>query len=201
MPSPKRTRLRQETPKRRSRELQSCRREPVRALLFCFGGVDTLSEMVILRKPVAGLTEGALARFVVRASRAARLRGAVNVLVTSSRELRTLNRRFRGQDQPTDVLSFPPGFGPAKDFSGDVAISAEIAAANARRLGHPASQEIKILVLHGVLHLAGYDHHEDQGKMARKEQSLRKALKLPEALIERSTARGARSKTSRRPAR
>ena len=157
--------------------------------------------MVILRKPVAGLTESALARFVVRASRAARLRGAVNILVTSSRELRTLNRRFRGKDQPTDVLSFPPAFDSTKGFSGDVAISADIAAANARRLGHPASQEIKILVLHGVLHLAGYDHHKDQGKMARKEQSLRKALKLPDALIERSAAHVAQRKTSRRPAR
>jgi probable rRNA maturation factor len=157
--------------------------------------------MVILRKPVAGLTENALARFVLRASRAARLRGSVNVLVTSSRELRTLNRRFRGKDQPTDVLSFPAGFGPAKDFSGDVAISADIAAANARRLGHPASQEIKILVLHGVLHLAGYDHDKDHGKMARKEQSLRKALKLPEALIERRATRVAQRKASRRSAR
>ena len=157
--------------------------------------------MVILRKPVAGLTESALARFVLRAGRAAGLRGSVNVLVTSSRELRTLNRRFRSIDQPTDVLSFPPGFGSARNFSGDVAISADIAAANAHHLGHPASQEIKILVLHGVLHLAGYDHHKDHGKMARKEESLRKALKLPEALIERSAARVAGRKKSRRPAR
>ncbi|MBZ5722629.1 MAG: rRNA maturation RNase YbeY [Acidobacteriia bacterium] len=157
--------------------------------------------MVILRKPVAGLSETALARFVLQASRAARLRGAVNVMVTSSRELRTLNRRFRGRDQPTDVLSFPPGFGPDKEFSGDVAISAEIAAQNARRLGHTVSQEIKILVLHGVLHLAGYDHHQDQGKMARKEQRLRKALRLPVALIERNTVRSTPARGSRRSAR
>ena len=156
--------------------------------------------MVILRKPVAGLSQRTLAHFVLRASRAARLRGSVNVLVTSSRELRALNRRFRGKDQPTDVLSFPPGFGPAKDFSGDVAISADIAASNARRLGHLPSQEIKILVLHGVLHLAGYDHHKDRGRMARKEQSLRKALQLPQGLIERSEAGVALGKTSRRRA-
>jgi probable rRNA maturation factor len=163
--------------------------------------VDGPGKMVILRKSVAGLSEAALARFVLRASRAAKLRGAVHVLVTSSRELRTLNRRFRGKDQPTDVLSFPSGFGPAKDLAGDVAISAEIAAQNARRLGHPVSQEIKILVLHGVLHLAGYDHHKDRGEMARKEERLRKQLRLPSALIERSSVGNAPSRAKRRPAR
>ena len=67
--------------------------------------------LVILRKPVAGLSDTALAKFVARASRASKLAGAVNVLVTGSAELRSLNRRFRGKDQPTDVLSFPPGAG------------------------------------------------------------------------------------------
>jgi len=142
--------------------------------------------LVILRKRVAGLSEVALARFVRRASRRATLRGAVNVLVTSSRELRALNHRFRGKDKPTDVLSFPPVLGLAPGFAGDVAISAEIAAQNARRLGHSAAQEIKILVLHGVLHLAGYDHERDGGEMARKEQRLRRSLGLPSGLIERN---------------
>ena len=71
-------------------------------------------------------------------------------------------------------------------IAGDVAISADIAAANARRLGHSAGEEIKILVLHGVLHLAGFDHETDDGKMARKEVRLRKALGLPAGLIERN---------------
>ena len=68
--------------------------------------------LIIFREPVAGLSEAALAKFVARASRAVKLRGSVNVLVTGSRELRALNRRFRGKDKPTDVLSFPalPGF-------------------------------------------------------------------------------------------
>ena len=143
------------------------------------------NSMVILRKPVARLTESALDRFVARARRAAGLSGAVNVLVTTSRELRLLNRRFRGQDKPTDVLSFPPAFADKK-FAGDLAISAEIAARNARELGHPPATEIKILALHGVLHLAGYDHEIDNGRMARREQSLRKQLGLPVALIERA---------------
>jgi probable rRNA maturation factor len=142
--------------------------------------------MVILQKPVAGLNEGALERFVLRAKRAAGLRGAVSVLVTSSQELRQLNRRFRGLDIPTDVLSFPAQAVSAAKFAGDVAISAEIAAQNARRLGHSPAEEIKILTLHGVLHLAGYDHETDNGEMARREGRLRQLLGLSPALIERS---------------
>ena len=129
---------------------------------------------MILRKPVAGLSDTALAKFVARASRACKLNGAVNVLVTGSSELRSLNRRFRGKDQPTDVLSFPPGPGFANGLAGDIAISADIAKQNARRLGHSAAQEIKILVLHGVLHLVGYDHERDHGAMAGKEAKLRR---------------------------
>jgi len=132
------------------------------------------------------LSERALARFLTRATRAAKLRGVVNVLVTTSRELQRLNRRFRAIDKPTDVLSFPPMAGLAGGFAGDIAISAEIAAQNARRLGHSAAQEIKILALHGVLHLAGYDHESDSGQMAGKERRLRKSLRLPVGLIERT---------------
>jgi probable rRNA maturation factor len=127
-----------------------------------------------------------LAKFVARAGRASRLKGAVNVLVTSSSELRALNRRFRAKDQPTDVLSFPPGPCFVNGLAGDIAISADIAKRNARRLGHTAAQEIKILVLHGVLHLVGYDHEHDDGTMAGKEMKLRRLLKLPLGLIERT---------------
>ncbi len=141
--------------------------------------------MVILRKRVAGLSGASLERFVGRARRAAGLRGTINVLVTTSPELRALNRSFRGKDKPTDVLSFPPLLELGKEFAGDVAISADIAAHNARQLGHSAAEEIKILALHGVLHLAGYDHERDGGEMARKEERLRKMLGLPVALIGR----------------
>jgi probable rRNA maturation factor len=146
--------------------------------------------LVILRKHVAGLSDAALSKFVLRASRATKLRGVVNVLVTSSQELRTLNRRFRQKDQPTDVLSFPPEPGLVTDLAGDIAISADIARQNARHLGHSATQEIKILVLHGVLHLAGYDHECDDGAMARKEAKLRQTLGLPVGLSERNAAMG-----------
>jgi len=142
--------------------------------------------MVILKKRVPGLDEASLDRFLGRARRAVGLRGKVTVLVTTNRALRVLNERYRGKDQPTDVLSFPSAPLAASDFAGDVAISAEMAAHNARRLGHTAQEEIKILALHGVLHLAGYDHASDHGEMARKEERLRKRLGLPVALIERS---------------
>jgi probable rRNA maturation factor len=161
--------------------------------------------LIIFQKRVAQLSERALAIFLGRARKAVRLRGDVNVLITGDREMRTLNSRFRKKDKPTDVLSFPSEF-PGKGGSvGDLAISAEIAAQNARRLGHSPALEIKILVLHGVLHLAGYDHESDNGQMARREMLLRKALNLPTGLIERTESslqsRSARSRISRGPRR
>jgi probable rRNA maturation factor len=151
--------------------------------------------LVILEKQVAGLNARSLGRFVLRARKAAGLHGNVNVLVTSSAAVRALNRQFRSQDKATDVLSFPPDSAEpssrkAFSLAGEVAISADIAVQNSLRLGHPAAQEIKILALHGILHLAGFDHERDNGEMARKEARLRQALRLPAALIERvQTAR------------
>lgn len=142
--------------------------------------------MVIFQKRVPGLNEASLDRFLRRARRAVGLRGKVTALVTTNRAVRVLNERYRGKDQPTDVLSFPVAPSGVHDFAGDLAISAEIAAQSARRLGHAPKEEIKILALHGVLHLAGYDHERDHGEMARKEERLRKQLGLPAALIERS---------------
>jgi len=149
-------------------------------------------KLVILRKTVAGLSPSTLERFVLRARRAVRLPSQVNVLVTNSRELQSLNRRFRDADKPTDVLSFPAplaGFGETNRVAGDVAISADIARENARRLGHSVADEVKILALHGILHLAGFDHEHDHGEMARKESQLRRRLKLEVGLIERTLPR------------
>ena len=148
--------------------------------------------MVILRKRVTGLSRSTLERFVSRARHVVRLRDPVNVLVTSSAELKSLNRQFRGADKATDVLSFPSP--PAerrqvKRIAGDVAISADIARENASRLGHSVADEVKILALHGILHLAGFDHERDNGKMARKESQLRRQLKLEAGLIERTHSR------------
>lgn len=142
--------------------------------------------MVIMRIPLPGVSSYGLSRFAARARRALKLPGAIGILVTSSREMQRLNKRFRKKDKPTDVLSFPPVSEFAAQTSGDLAISAQVAAANARRLGHATSDEIKVLILHGMLHLAGYDHEKDDGLMARKEERLRKALGLPKGLIKRS---------------
>jgi probable rRNA maturation factor len=142
--------------------------------------------MVIVKKAAPGVSEQALSRFAQRARKAAGLRGQVNVVLTSSRDLRALNRRFRGKDKPTDVLSFPPIPLVADKFSGDIVISAEIAVRNARIYRHAPAQELKILILHGMLHLAGHDHESDRGQMARKEERLRRELGLTDGLIRRT---------------
>ena len=107
-------------------------------------------------------------------------------LLADDRELRRLNRQFLGKDYPADVLSFPePG---PDDFLGELAISVDRAREQARLLGHPIEVEIRILMLHGVLHLLGMDHENDRGRMARAETRLRKKLGLPVGLIERARA-------------
>ena len=153
---------------------------------------------IILKRRVPGLGRRELTAFVAAACRAARLRGMVTLMVTDNHELRALNLRFKGADRATDVLSFPaPVF--VRGFAGDIAISVEIAAKNARLLRHSVSDEIRILVLHGVLHLAGYDHDSDNGEMASRELLMRKRLSLPTGLIERNAS--GRKIKSARPAR
>jgi probable rRNA maturation factor len=157
-------------------------------LLRCWKLEDAEQNLIRLKKRIVGLSESTLERFVLRARYALRMKGIVDVLVTTSREIQGLNRRFRSKNVPTDVLSFP-AWGAAKShpaFAGDIVISAEIASRNAHRLGHSAADEVKILALHGMLHLAGYDHESDNGRMARKEINLRREFGLPTALIERS---------------
>ncbi len=160
-----------------------------------YGRADSpplLFAMVILRHPIAGVNRAALERFAGRVRRAAGLRGEVHVLITGDAEVRRLNRQFRRQDKPTDVLSFP---GICRELAGDVAISATTAARNARRLGHSTADELKVLLLHGLLHLAGYDHERDRGEMARKEERLRRELGLPVSLTERSNGSGRRRRS------
>jgi len=117
-------------------------------------------------------------------------------LITGDAYMRRLNREFRGKDYATDVLSFPAdherrpargrvqsGAGPRR--AGDIAISLPRARAQARRLGHSTEQEVRVLMLHGVLHLVGHDHESDGGRMARAEKRWRARLGLPAGLIER----------------
>lgn len=125
----------------------------------------------------------------VFAREAQRLTGAsgyISILVTNARRMQELNRRFRAKHRPTDVLSFP------REDGGDIAICMEIAQENARLYGHSLNHELKILLLHGMLHLAGYDHETDDGEMAQREMELRSRLKLPATLIDRVHKNGQR---------
>jgi len=103
-------------------------------------------------------------------------------LITGDAELRLLNRTYGSKDYATDVLSFPA----EGDYLGDVAISLGRARAQARQFGHAVEDEVRILMLHGLLHLKGMDHESDSGEMARAELRWRKKLGLPGSLIERA---------------
>jgi probable rRNA maturation factor len=140
---------------------------------------------VIVKRRVPGLSRSGLAAFVTEACRIIRLPGTVTLLITDNREMRSLNSRFRGKDYATDVLSFPAASFTG-NTAGDIAINTDIATRNARDLGHSVSKEIKILALHGLLHLAAYDHESDGGEMARRELQLRQHMALPTGLIERA---------------
>jgi len=96
--------------------------------------------------------------------------------------MRALNRQFRGKDKVTDVLSFPA---ETRGFLGDVVIAGGVAVKQAQAAGHPVQTEVRVLALHGLLHLLGYDHESDGGTMARVEARLRKKAGLKEGLIER----------------
>jgi probable rRNA maturation factor len=107
--------------------------------------------------------------------------GTATCLITTDDELRRLNREFRKKDCPTDVLSFPGA--PA-----ELAISFDRAAEQAAQLGHSVDAELRVLMLHGLLHLSGLDHETDSGEMARAEALWRKKFRLPVGLIERAHA-------------
>jgi probable rRNA maturation factor len=154
--------------------------EGLRALPFVLE-----TEVIILEHETEGTSARALSLFAAKAQRAAGVRGEVNIRIASSRELQELNRRFRRINRPTDVLSFPS---ETPKLAGDIAISGEIAAANAVEMGHTPLTELKVLILHGLLHLAGYDHEADDGEMRTRENALRRKLDLPVGLIERAHA-------------
>ena len=152
--------------------------------------------MIILEHETEGISARALSLFAAKAQRTVGLRGEVNIRIASSRELQELNRRFRRKNRPTDVLSFPS---ETPRLAGDIAISVEIAAANAAELGHSTEAEVKVLILHGLLHLAGYDHETDDGEMRARETILRRQLGLPVGLIERTHTGLPKRHASRKP--
>jgi probable rRNA maturation factor len=149
----------------------------------------------------ATLSASGLTRFLNRARLAVGVRGAVDVLLSDDPTLRQLNKNFRNKDKPTDVLSFPAPTNFASKHAGDLAISLETAARQAATHGHPLPEEIKILILHGLLHLSGEDHETDNGEMAAREATLRRELHLPATLIERTTASPSKkpSSTTKKP--
>jgi len=137
-----------------------------------------------------GLSKSGLSRFLNRACAVVGLEGDVHVLLADDATLRRLNRRFRGKDKPTDVLSFPTapldGANGAAQIAGDLAISLDTAARQAAQFGHSLRDEVRVLLLHGTLHLAGFDHEADSGEMAAREAELRHELGLPTNLIARA---------------
>lgn len=145
------------------------------ALPICFA-----KNVIVVESTIEDLEEAALTHFAKRAQKLAGVSGEVAVLIAGNHRVRELNRRFRKENKATDVLSFP------RERGGDIAISAEIATENAAHYGHSPVDELKILILHGMLHLAGYDHENDNGEMAAQEARLRKKLKLPASLIHRA---------------
>lgn len=121
-----------------------------------------------------------------------RLRGEVCVALVTDARMRKLNREYRRVDAVTDVLSFPAGEpAPSADrrFLGDIVIATGVARRQARQAGHGLGMEVRVLALHGLLHLAGYDHETDDGTMARIEARLRRRGGLREGLIARAATR------------
>ncbi len=131
------------------------------------------------------LRKAVLARFLKAAQRAVQLPGEVNLLLADDARLKALNKAFRGKNTATDVLSFPAAEN-GEQMAGDLAISVESAARQAAEHGHSLEEELCVLTLHGLLHLAGYDHESDEGEMRALESQLRVKLKLPGGLIERA---------------
>ena len=109
-------------------------------------------------------------------------RGEIGVALVPDARIRSLNNRYRRTDRPTDVLSFAPS---------DIVIATGVARRQAREAGHSYATELKVLALHGLLHLLGYDHHHpsDCGRMARVERALRRKGGLRAGLIERAAGR------------
>ena len=128
--------------------------------------------------------------------------GTVTIALVSDARMRVLNRSFRGVDGPTDVLSFPDdvdgwisapvaksaGKSHQVNHLGDIAIATGVARRQAAERRHTLTTELRILALHGLLHLLGYDHERDRGEMRRLEERLRRRAGLTEGLIARSRA-------------
>ena len=120
-------------------------------------------------------------------------RGTVDIALIGDAGMGRVNRTYRRVDKATDVLSFPADDGPAPGRIadaplGDIAIALGVAARQANTAGHALRTELRVLALHGLLHLLGYDHEQDNGLMRRVEERLRRRVGLPSGLIARAPA-------------
>ena len=148
--------------------------------------------MIVNRQRSVPISIRSLERFTVRASRLLELPAdCFTICLVTSGAMARWNRAYRGKDRPTDVLSFPSGEngvpqsskqnradGSNTAYLGDIAIAPAVARGNALCLGRTLQDEMRILILHGILHLMGYDHETDSGQMERRERRLRRALGL-----------------------
>ncbi len=158
---------------------------------------------LLFRHPARRVRRAPLREFLGELERHVARGKSLDCLVSDDRELRSLNRRFRGKDYATDVLSFPLPVvtrhgqaarnGHSRASLGEIAISLDRAREQAARHGHSIEQELRILMLHGALHLAGLDHESDHGEMERAERRWRKHFGLPTGLIDRSRDRSPES--------
>jgi probable rRNA maturation factor len=145
--------------------------------------------MILNRQRSVRVSVKDLDGFLARARRALRLpTESVSVCLVSNPAIARWNRAYRGKRGPTDVLSFRADYADetravlrahtSAAYLGDIAIAPAVARRNARRFGRTFGQEMRILILHGILHLMGYDHETDDGQMDRREQKLRRSLGL-----------------------
>lgn len=141
-------------------------------------------DIPLLFDPPVRVRKAELRVFLAELTRRITRRRAISCLVTNDAELRRMNKQYLRKDYATDVLSFPAA--AQSGIAGDLAISIDRARAQAAEHGHSLSIELRILMLHGALHLAGLDHEKDSGEMARAEARWRKKFGLPSGLIERT---------------
>ena len=144
--------------------------------------------------------DGGLARWLA-ATAPARAAGDVSIALVSDARMRALNRKYRGKDKTTDVLAF--AHDDKDEGLGDVVIATGVARRQAEAAGHSYQSELRVLALHGLLHLLGYDHHDrdDHGRMARLEATLRRKGGLATGLIERAGVRASLRTGARRATR
>jgi probable rRNA maturation factor len=159
--------------------------------------------MIVNRQSRVSISLGNLERFLGEARRRLRLpKDSFTVCLVSDAEIARWNRAYRGKSGPTDVLSFPMNAHKTQSrrsrdgrarrgdlldavttnhsgkYIGDIAIAPAVAKRNAIRVGRSFDDEMRILILHGILHLMGYDHETDDGQMERRENRLRRELRL-----------------------